>query len=156
TSHFALAGVLRETGQVRGAAQASRRALESFERLTAEFPRTVRHRHLRAHTQDQLDYLLFSVRQPAEAEDAPHGAVARLPAHAAAFPDLPHDRQQLAGYWQNLGSLLGDADRLPEALDACRKALDLREQLVKNSPKMPDYWSELAVARNNLAVRLAA
>ncbi len=67
------------------------------------------------------------------------------------FPDDARYRRDLAVCLNNLGQLLMDAGRTPEAEQALRDALDLRQKLVDESGREDDR-RELAAVTGNLGV----
>src|SRR5262249_24511508 len=66
-------------------------------------------------------------------------------------PAVPGYRQELAGSLNNLGYLLKDTGRLPEAETAYHEALALRKQLAADFPAVPNYRDDLANTMLHLA-----
>jgi tetratricopeptide (TPR) repeat protein len=78
--------------------------------------------------------------------------VEALTGDAARLPTPPPYRQPLAACYVELGIALSDIHRPKEAEAVHRKALAIQEQLVADSPKVPDYQNGLAGTLVNLAI----
>jgi tetratricopeptide (TPR) repeat protein len=76
---------------------------------------------------------------------------------AALEAESPTDdvRALLAQSHHNIGILLTEGRKPAEALAAYRKAVTIRQQLVKANPAVPDYHRDLANSQNNIAAVLA-
>ena len=74
---------------------------------------------------------------------------------AADFPAVPAYRQELAHSHNNLGILLADLGKRPEAEEQYRKALAIQEKLAADFPAVPEYRQDLARSHNNLGILLA-
>ena len=68
----------------------------------------------------------------------------------AEFPAVPHHRHGLAESHNNLGILLGDLAKRPEADEQLRKALVIEEKLATEYPANPWYRRLLAVSHFSL------
>jgi serine/threonine protein kinase/tetratricopeptide (TPR) repeat protein len=92
----------------------------------------------------------------AEAEAAYRQAIALQGELAAAFPDRPAYRLELAWSLNNLSILLTNAGRRTEAEQTAHRALPLWEQLTADFPGETRYQDGLGRCRDNLGVVLAA
>jgi serine/threonine protein kinase/type II secretory pathway pseudopilin PulG len=66
----------------------------------------------------------------------------------------PAASQELARALNNLGTLLRQNERLPEARDLYERAIRLQQALVRKNPQNREYKQELATYNNNLALLL--
>src|SRR5205807_2066083 len=66
------------------------------------------------------------------------------------FPNMPSYRNELASGYSNLGILLNDLEKRPEAEAAHRHAFQLREKLVTDFPNAARYRLDLAGSYVNL------
>ena len=70
---------------------------------------------------------------------------------AAEFPAVPEYQRGVAITLNNLGILLKNSDRLPEAEDAYREALSIHEQLASEHPTIVEHQNEVAGSMVNVA-----
>ena len=68
---------------------------------------------------------------------------------------MPEYRKDLARSHNNLGILLNNLGKRPEAEEQYRKALAIQEKLAAEFPAVPDYRKDLAPSHNNLGILLA-
>ncbi len=93
--------------------------------------------------------------RPGEALDWLDRAAARLRPVAADNPGDPSYAQELARVYLSRAAVLGETQRVPEAVETCRSAIDVQRGLTARSPK-PVYRYELAVSLFDLGNYLRA
>jgi len=151
---------LGERSQFVEAERSVRRAIELRETLVAEFPKVLDYSDALAGIHVNLGVLLFRTGRSEEAERAWRRGIAMKEALPAQFPEVsgaPEYRKSLAHSHSNLGVVLFSMpDRLIEAERAFRRALELRESLVAEFPKVPGYRKDLADSYVNLGGLLRA
>jgi hypothetical protein len=77
-----------------------------------------------------------------------------LEALAIAYPGVPSNRREVAMVYSNLNVLFTRQDRKDEGVTLARSAVDLFTRLVTDYANIPDLYSNLGVALEQLAVNL--
>ncbi len=128
-----LAQTLRDLGELSQAEFLLRSALETC-RLLAESDKNPEYQELGAVFRSNLAGVLHQRDQQEEALQEFHTAIQDLRTLAEAHPDMLSYRDELAWSYAYRGDLLLDMKQPPQAADDYRQVLQLRQQLVKDSP----------------------
>ena len=131
------------------------KAKEFYTKLLADRSEEPRSRLLIGRTQRKLGRILEALGQHDEASDALKESIAFLERLAGEFPDKPLYREELAYAVFISGEVHRDRDELPEAEAAFRRAMGLRQQLVRDEPDKPGHQSALAADHEQIAALLA-
>lgn len=128
-----LAQAERDLGELSKAEFLLRAALETC-RLLAENDKTPEYQELGAVFRSNLASVLHQGGQQEESLKEFHAAIQDLRTLAEAHPDTLSYRDELAWSYAYRGDLLLDMHKAEEAADDYRQVLQLRQQLVKDSP----------------------
>ncbi len=148
-----LAGVLPDVAQ---SETQTRQAITIWEELHAQNPEEPQLAGDLARAYNNLAVLLRNAERPADAEAAYLRAEPLWQELVDRNPGIPEYRLELAKCLNNVGILhlnapiLEPKPRYARAESSLRRAIALREQLVKDHPDVPDYRSELAAGYVNL------
>jgi serine/threonine protein kinase/Tfp pilus assembly protein PilF len=130
------------------------KALGYYEAFAREPGTDPGQRHLAGVACRRVGDIQAKLGQTGDAEAAYGQAVGIQAELAAAFPEAPPYRQELATSQNNLGVLLMSVGRLDEAEQAHRRALAVRERLAADFPTERSHRGELADSQNNLGLLL--
>lgn len=137
-----LAQALRDLGELSQAEFLLRSALETC-RLLAESDKSPEYQELGAVFRSNLAGVLHQRDQHEEALKEFHAAIQDLRTLTEAHPDAISYRDELAWSYAYRGDLLWDMKQPDQAADDYRRVLQLRQQLVKDSPDV-EYRYQLA------------
>ena len=150
----ALGQLLMELGETRLAEEGFRRALQSLERLVAEFPTVPRFREALAKASNSLGMIEQADGRSADSEAHYRRELAEAERLTQDFPDRPEFRRELARGCTNLGGLLAEQSRAGEAETILRKGISLNADLTAKQPADVQVRLDLAKCRNNLGYLL--
>jgi tetratricopeptide (TPR) repeat protein len=109
------------------------------------------YRNLRGVIENGLGRNLHTLGRFDEAEPHLRHAVEVANSMVAAFPEVPRERESLAGALGNLGLTLKSKNQLGEAADVYAQAIKVEEGLVNEHPDIPNYHSLAGGTLHNLA-----
>ncbi len=153
-ARFRVALIRHRLGDLGGAEEAYRAAIDLQRRLAAECPDQPDYRRDLARSHIRLGGLLRETGRPEQAEAACTTAVGLLRALTTEFPDQPDYRRELAAGHNNLGNVLAALNRPEEEEAALRTAVDLLRALTAAPPARPDDRRLLAASYQNLGSTL--
>ena len=155
-----LGTLLKEAGRLPEAETLLRQAVASREKLLEQQPASQTSASLAlrgklATSWLNLGTLLSARRQALEAERAFEKILEILDPDAVkqaanGSPEPAKYQHQRGQAWNNLGTIRNAAGRYPEAEQAFRQALAIKEKLVDTFPSIPQYLHELAGTLDNL------
>ena len=150
SSYHRLGILLRQTGRLREAETAYRKAVELAKAIGG-----LRGLKMEAGAEGNLGSLLTQTGQSREAEQSYRDAVKRYQALVQGDPAVPVYRQELARSLFALGHLLAQKpEGKTEAERDLRRALELYDRLAADAPDVPQFRQELARTLLNLAKQL--
>jgi tetratricopeptide (TPR) repeat protein len=156
-----LGQLLNDSGRLDEAESMFRQAVEARVKLFEQQPASLPLRGRLAHSWNNLGGLLRARQQLPEAASAFDSALKVLDPEAVkqAAPDTPEPlgfQKTRSHSWNNLGMVRKEQERLPEAEQAYRAALAIKERLVEKFPSVTQYRMDLAASLNNLGVLLTS
>ncbi|HEY2154767.1 MAG TPA: protein kinase [Isosphaeraceae bacterium] len=143
-------------GQGEAALASLRRAAESADRLTKDFPLRPEYRRDAAKCHNNLGQILFFHGHLPAAEPHYRDAVAHYERLIAEVPDVLQYRHDLARTCNNLGLVLRAVGKPEEAGRFCERTVEIYSDLAARAPDVPEYRQALAQAQMNLGVMLEA
>jgi serine/threonine-protein kinase len=143
-------GIMLSTSRPRDAEEPIQEAIETTEKLIAEFPDLHDERHLQSNCYLLRGRLAASGGNEELAKADFQKALPILSKLVADFPAVPHYRESLATCHHFLGSIHKHAGRLEDAEQAYQKAIDLTKQLVDNNPLVFGYRRGLIIYKRTL------
>jgi len=153
-SHYGLAAVLSDQGQLREAQIEYHQSIDLYRKLAAEFPANAAYRQPLAISQRNLGLVLRDLGRRDEAEVELRGALAIVSGLATAFPTVAAYREDMARIHFFLAPILTKGAE-EEAETLLRQAVVLFRQLVDEFPKRPEHRLGLATAHTNLGAFLS-
>ncbi len=148
-----LGSVLSLAGRGQEAEQAQRGALARYSELAARFPEAPNYQRWLVTAHNTLGSLQHD--RPLEAEQSIGKAIRLGEELMARWPDDPLNRGELLHGYFLLGKTLVRLGRLPQAVDAFRKAISMYEQAAPRLDRT-GYRSSLPLALHDLGLTLAA
>jgi len=146
---------LGQSTQAPAAVESLQRGVDMLRAVCDAHPNHVGHRRSLAMAYNNLGYVQRKV-DAAQAERSALQAVEQLEqvcqSTTAPGEALSEWIADLALCYSNLAAIQGNADRTSEAIASTRRAVALRKSLVRKSPGVVHYRSELAANLNNLAL----
>jgi eukaryotic-like serine/threonine-protein kinase len=144
-----LGQLYQETGRVKKAETAFRRAVATYKKYADDFPTL---RHYRERLGWASTALAGSLSDPADREDAEQTwqQAIQIQEKLAAEFQKPVYRSSLCGTYRQFGTWLKAAGRVDEAEKAYRRALALAEKLVGDVPDDIEYRNYVAWSAENL------
>jgi serine/threonine-protein kinase len=132
------------------AAEAYRRALQTYGDLADRFPSKLEYRHDQAKVQNNFGLLLVAGRQYKDAAAAYREGI-RILNQLIAQPAAQSDTfLEMAILHNNLGRAMAALGQLPDAETAYRDAVRILNRLVKDFPTRPEYRKELGNSYSSL------
>jgi serine/threonine protein kinase len=148
-NYYDLSTLLRQSGREPEAEAALGRCLKIRERFGAEFARDPVNRRERAASLNEGALLKTTALRVQE--KAHRDALQIDELLVKQFPSVPAFREDLAGDYNNLGSVLLKLGQTRDAEANLRQSRDIRDKLVHDFPTVPDYRRALGLTLQNQA-----
>ncbi|MBI4600887.1 MAG: tetratricopeptide repeat protein [Planctomycetes bacterium] len=150
-----LARILEGKGDVEGAEQTYRNALELLEKLQPGLAAGPEARAELASAHQKLGVLLLNTGRQAEGEKEIRAGLELRDRLVKDFPMVPDHRHHLALSHAFLALALDEAGRGKDADSAYRRALELHREVVREFPAIPRYRSAMGGTLHNFGNRLS-
>jgi tetratricopeptide (TPR) repeat protein len=143
-------------GELKEAEQDYEQALNTYQKLVADFPDRTVFRQALATIHNHRGILLRDTERLKEAEQDYELALSIQKQLAARFPNRAEFRQQLASSHLNRGALLHTTRRLKAAKNDYDQALSIQKELSAQFPARPEFRQDLATSHHNRGNLLSA